>query len=204
MKREYKEVRIFQNDFLESFTHVDPIIPLILWLPVAISFIYLGVTNHGLSYIETISLGVSALFAWTALEYFLHRFAFHYPAKSKIGKRLIFMIHGLHHEEPGIPTRLLMPPLPALVIVVLFYYGLSLVLPFEYLFCFMGFFLLGYLAYDYTHYAIHHFPLKSKLGKYIKKHHIMHHNVCPDAKFGVSNPLWDFIMNTVEKRKTND
>jgi sterol desaturase/sphingolipid hydroxylase (fatty acid hydroxylase superfamily) len=63
---------------------------------------------------------------------------------------------------------------------------------------FFGFFLVGYLCYDYTHYYVHHFIPRTRWGKMIKAAHMNHHYVSPDARFGVSSPLWDYIFGTFQ------
>jgi sterol desaturase/sphingolipid hydroxylase (fatty acid hydroxylase superfamily) len=54
----------------------------------------------------------------------------------------------------------------------------------------------GYLAYDLTHYATHHFPMRSGVLKYLKRYHMQHHYKTPDARYGVSSPLWDIVFGT--------
>ena len=57
-------------------------------------------------------------------------------------------------------------------------------------------FMIGYLAYDLTHYATHHFPMRSGYAKYIKRHHMQHHYKDAETRFGVSSPLWDWVFGT--------
>jgi len=47
------------------------------------------------------------------------------------------------------------------------------------------------------HYATHHFPMRSPVAKYLKRHHMMHHYKDPDTRFGVSSPLWDKVFGTM-------
>lgn len=60
--------------------------------------------------------------------------------------------------------------------------------------------LTGYLAYDCIHYAIHHGALPS--GRVfgvlaaVKQAHLAHHFRRPDANFGISSPLVDFLLRT--------
>ena len=63
-------------------------------------------------------------------------------------------------------------------------------------------FILGYLVYDLTHYATHHFPMKRGVFKFLRRYHMQHHFKTPNARYGVSSPLWDYIFRTmpVEKR----
>lgn len=202
MARNYKNIRIFKSDFMESLTHVHPITPLLLWGPITIFLIAFG--SNQLSAGTVFVLAISALITWTFLEYCIHRFLFHYRTESKLGKYLVFLFHGLHHDEPNDPTRLVMPPFPAFLFISGFYGLFTLFLPFHEKLVFLGFFLIGYLAYDYIHYATHHFPMKNKIGKFLKKHHISHHNRYHNAKFGVSSPLWDFVFGTYEEKKVNE
>ena len=55
---------------------------------------------------------------------------------------------------------------------------------------------LGYLAYDGTHYAVHHFRMSSPWGRWIKRYHMIHHHTGVDARYGVSSPLWDWVFGT--------
>ena len=47
---------------------------------------------------------------WTLTEYWLHRVVFHFEPDHGIGARLHWMIHGVHHDHPNDPLRLVMPP----------------------------------------------------------------------------------------------
>jgi sterol desaturase/sphingolipid hydroxylase (fatty acid hydroxylase superfamily) len=63
---------------------------------------------------------------------------------------------------------------------------------------------LGYLAYDGTHYAVHHFKQRTRLGRYVRRHHMMHHHADNSGGFGVSSPLWDVIFRTMPSPKRRD
>ncbi len=193
-------VRLFASDFWEKFTHVHPVIPLLVWVPVIAALIYRSFAVHRIPGLEFALVSAAGLFTWTLIEYALHRFIFHYPAKTPFGNRMVYILHGLHHEDPQDPTRLVMPPVPALIYsTVLFVsfralFGPVLVEPF------FASFLAGYLAYDYVHYYVHHFTPKNAVGKYLKRYHMIHHFSNYDAKWGVSNPLWDYVFSTVEAK----
>ncbi len=200
----YQSIRLFKSDFLEQFTHVHPILPALLWGPVMLGLLYVSLTRLEISRSGVAILFLAGLLAWTLVEYVLHRFAFHYDAKSKFGKRIVYLMHGLHHDDPKDPTRLVMPPLPAFIYALVLYslfkfvFGPVQVMPF-----FSGF-LLGYLAYDYIHYYVHHFNPTTRLGKYLKRYHLVHHFQDHHAKWGVSSPLWDYVLGTVvDNHKAN-
>lgn len=198
-------VRMFENDFLESLSKVHWTVPLWLYVPVVLFFLYRSFYTFELTLIPVVWYFIVGLFIWTLTEYLLHRFIFHFPAKTKFGKRIHFIFHGVHHDYPKDSKRLVMPPsvsIPlAVTFYILFYYifGPVLVAPF-----FAGF-IVGYIFYDITHYAIHHFNMKSKFWLIIKNHHMLHHYKHSDKGFGVSQPAWDYVFKTTypEEKKTN-
>ena len=195
--KNYNSIRIFKNPILESMTHVHPIVPLILWVPVITYWFYEALTKDGLTIAQVLITSLIGLIVWTLTEYLLHRFVFHMKVIGPLTKRFVFLFHGLHHDDPNDPTRLVMPPVPAILIVGILYYLFSLVVPAEFLKAFMASFLIGYLIYDYIHYATHHFKMTSTVGRYLKKWHLQHHFRHEKAKYGVSSPLWDYIFRTV-------
>lgn len=192
-----ESIRIFKNPILESFTHVHPIVPLLLWGPVVIYLIYRGVSFKNITNLELLAGFIFGILLWTITEYVLHRFVFHWNAQSRGGKYFVFLFHGLHHDDPQDPTRLVMPPVPAILIVSLLWMLFSAIFPGRYIEIIMAFFLIGYLCYDYIHYATHHFAMTSKIGKYLRKYHLQHHYSGERSKYGVSSPLWDYIFLTV-------
>lgn len=194
-------VRMFKSDFMEALSRVHPAVPLIIFVPVILYMIYLSIFNFNLEIFNIIGLVVFGIFIWTITEYLLHRFIFHFEMKSKIGARIHFIFHGVHHDYPSDSRRLVMPPSVSIPLASLFYFlfkfliGDILVLPF-----FAGF-LTGYLVYDMTHYAVHHFNMHSKFWLAIKNHHIKHHYQDPDKGYGVSSPLWDYFFGTMFPKK---
>ncbi|MBT8377619.1 MAG: sterol desaturase family protein [Ignavibacteria bacterium] len=189
-------VRMFDNDFLEAFSRVHFSIPIIIYLPVIAVLTYLSVGVYNLAALTIAGLFLAGIAAWTLTEYILHRFIFHFPAKSKFGKKIHFMFHGVHHDYPSDSKRLVMPPSVSIPLAVLFYFiflaifGQALMLPF-----FAGF-ILGYLFYDITHYAIHHFNMHNKFWLAIKNHHMLHHFQDEYKGYGVSSPFWDVIFRS--------
>jgi len=198
-----ESARLFKSNFLELFTHVHWSVPIILYVPIITFFIYQAAQTSNLGWTKGIGLFVFGLFIWTLTEYLLHRFVFHYEPSSGWGKRLHFLMHGVHHDYPNDSKRLVMPPSVSIPLALLFYglflaiLGPSSISPF-----FAGF-LLGYVCYDTIHYATHHAPMKSGVALWLKHHHIRHHYRDSAKGFGVSSPLWDYVfgtMDTVEEK----
>jgi sterol desaturase/sphingolipid hydroxylase (fatty acid hydroxylase superfamily) len=189
-------VRMFENDFLEALSRVHPAVPVIIYLPVILYFLYRAVLSPELSTVNIILLILLGIAVWTFTEYALHRFIFHYKPKSKFGAKIHFMFHGVHHDYPSDSRRLVMPPSVSIPLALLFLYLFYKILgginvsPF-----FVGF-LTGYLFYDMTHYAVHHFNMHNKFWLFIKNHHMRHHYLDSQKGFGVSSPVWDDIMRT--------
>ena len=201
MKKPYDSIRIFKSDFCEFFTHVHPITPLLIWVPVLVYFLYRASAVDRLSGYSIGSLWALGLFFWTLAEYFLHRYVFHYPAEGRAQEWFQFLIHGLHHADPVDPTRLVMPPFAGVILAVLFYSSFKMFLGPLKVDPFFSGFLVGYLCYDYIHYSVHHFTPRTRLGKLIKQHHMVHHFVAHEARWGVSSPIWDHVFGTIEERK---
>jgi len=190
-----ESVRFFENDFIERFSHVHPITPVIVFVPVIGYAIYLSLGSRGLSVVATAGLFVLGLLIWTLVEYAMHRYLFHYEPKSRWGKRIHFFVHGAHHDYPQDASRLVAPPAFS-VPVALIFYGLFFVV-FGRLApgTFAGF-IFGYLCYDMIHYATHHFAMKRGAGLWLKQYHMRHHYKDDHHGYGVSSPLWDYVFGT--------
>ncbi len=202
-RRDAVPIRLFKSDFLEFFTHISPVTIIVLWLPIAVALVVYAVTNvRGPDFPAFIPLGfLVGLFLWTLAEYTLHRFLFHHKPTSPRQERILFLFHGIHHAQPQVKTRLVMPlpvSIPAFVVFLAMFYSIFSVLlrsP-QWVAPLMSGFLIGYLAYDLTHYAAHHFPMRSGYAKYIKRYHMQHHYKDTDTRFGVSSPVWDWVFRT--------
>ena len=196
-------VRMFKSDFMEAFSRVHFTVPLYIYVPVILVMLYLSIFVYYIAAINIVGLFVGGVAAWTLTEYLLHRFIFHYKAKSEFGKKIHFVFHGVHHDYPSDSKRLVMPPSVSIPLAVIFFFifrlifGEILMLPF-----FAGF-ILGYLFYDISHYAIHHFNMHSKFWLAIKNHHMLHHYQDEYKGYGVSSPFWDYVFRTDFIKKKN-
>jgi sterol desaturase/sphingolipid hydroxylase (fatty acid hydroxylase superfamily) len=170
-------------------------------VPVIIAFMYLSFFTYKISVLNNIILFIGGILTWTLAEYLLHRFVFHYKAKSEFGRRIHFIFHGVHHDYPSDSKRLVMPPSVSVPLAVLFFFIFRLIFgPFLMLPFFSGF-ILGYLFYDISHYAIHHFNMHSNFWLAIKNHHMLHHYQDEYKGYGVSSPFWDLVFGTTFGKK---
>ena len=190
-----ESVRFFENDFIERFSHVHPVTPLVVFLPVIAYTLYLAVGPRGLSIAATAGLFLLGLLIWTLVEYAMHRYLFHYEPKTRWGKRMHFFVHGAHHDYPQDATRLVAPPAFS-VPVALIFYGLFLAAFGRLAPALFAGFIFGYLCYDMIHYATHHFSMKSRVGLWLKQYHLRHHYKDDHHGYGVSSPLWDYVFRT--------
>lgn len=193
--------RMFENELLERFSRIHPSTPFVVWIPVVLFVLFRSWSRHDLSATGTVVTVVAGVITWTFAEYVLHRWVFHWTNDTPVGKRIHFLFHGVHHDFPSDKDRLVMPLLMSVPLGVIFYslfsvaVGLRLAEP-----LFAGF-AVGYLCYDGTHYAVHHFKQTTRLGRYVKRHHMLHHHADHDGGFGVSSPLWDLVFRTMPEVK---
>ncbi len=189
-------VRMFESDFMEVFSRVHFSVPLFIYLPVVFYFMYRAVYLYEQSAITILTLIILGIAVWTLTEYTLHRFIFHFEFKSEFGAKIHFIFHGVHHDYPNDSKRLVMPPSVSIPLAILFFYIFTLILGSINVAAFFVGFILGYLAYDMTHYAVHHFNMHNKFWLAIKNHHMKHHYMDSTKGFGVSSPVWDEVMGT--------
>ncbi len=205
IRRGDEPIRLFESDLLEFFTHIHPAVVVVIWLPVTVYLLVRAVQRWPAA-ISAVYLPVAVLvglFIWTFAEYVLHRFVFHFSPRAPWQERLSFLFHGVHHAQPRSKTRLVMPPAVSIPLGLLFY-GLFYLVGtalggLNWSASLFGGFILGYLIYDLSHYAMHHLSVPGHYFKLIRRHHMRHHAVTPDQRFGVSTLLWDYVFGTEPK-----
>lgn len=195
-EKAYESIRIFKNPILEALTHTHWSWPFLIFSPVCAAFLFRA------SYVSDLGLGVIAglfgvgFLGWTLAEYLLHRFILHFPEIGPRSKYWAWFSHGIHHLQPDDPTRVVLPPFFSIVLSFVFYWifratlGPILVDPF------IAGFIVGYMVYDFTHFAVHHFSPRTSFGKMVKKNHMTHHFANHNSFWGVSSPLWDYVFRT--------
>lgn len=198
-----ESARLFKSRFLEIFTYIHPATPGVIFLPVVAYFYYVAHAQY--AWFVNLGLLFAGVFLWSLTEYVMHRFLFHWPfeIKSAFGKRFHFLMHGVHHNYPRDSRRLLMPPLVSILLAFAFY-GLFFLIFAPYHQPLFAGLVLGYLWYDYTHFAVHHLPMKGRYGRFLRAHHLSHHYSDHDKSFGVSSPLWDYVFGTFRKINNSD
>lgn len=188
-----RRMRLFGHPWLEALTVVTAPAFICLWaLVLPLIFVCALVTAPDALALLWIALGVAV---WTIAEYALHRFVFHFDAQSAFLKRAIFIIHGNHHADPNDPLRNLMPPVVSLPIGALLWVASVGLFGASGSWGFLGF-MLGYVAYDLVHYACHQWPMKGRVGRLIKVHHMRHHHLRAGGNYAVTAIAWDRFLST--------
>src|SRR3954471_23652227 len=164
---------MFESRFLDRFTRVHPAVPLVIYGPVVIALAILAVHRDG--WWDTAGLVLVGYAVWTLFEYWLHRIVFHFEPQEGIGAKLHWMIHGVHHDHPNDPMRLVMPPAASIPLAVVVIGGIWLAAVAGHGPAIGAGFLIGYIVYDEIHYALHHHVPKSRLGKRLRELHMRHH-----------------------------
>lgn len=201
---QHGKAQIFKNPFLESLTKTNPIQNIIVYGITIIALITLAIMKIGLSAWTVAGLFILGVFFWTFAEYMLHRYVFHWVTEAKWSQRFHFIMHGSHHQFPRDEERLLMPPVPGLImasVLFVFFFGVFWLLGIsELTFGFFPGFFSGYLMYSFVHRATHVMRPPKKF-KNIWHHHSLHHYQYPEKAFGVSNTLWDRVFGTMPPAK---
>lgn len=198
-----ESVRMFTNPIMDKISRVHFMVPVYLYVPTVLFFLYRSVFTFQVSFFAIVGFLVLGIFLWTFTEYFLHRFLFHFEPKSEIGQRIHFITHGVHHDYPNDSKRLVMVPSISLPLAFIFYFLFVRIVGEAYVCPLFSGFVIGYLFYDLTHYALHHANFKSKFWLELKQHHMYHHYREPDKGFGVSTKFWDHIFRTLFTKDTS-
>jgi len=192
--------QLFKNLLLEKLTRTHIAIPVTIHLLVVAVVSYYALKTY--TWYLFAELFVLGTLTWTLAEYIVHRFVYHTKTENKLWLKIQHLGHGIHHQYPKDPTRLAMPPLPALVLAGGFFVIFWLLMS-TYSIAFFPGFLFGYVLYISMHYAQHRiaspiYPPFRRLWKY----HALHHYKFPETKaFGVSTTLWDWVFGTLPPLK---
>jgi dihydroceramide fatty acyl 2-hydroxylase len=184
---------------LDRLTRVHPAVPAILYGPVIVVLAAFAIDR--MSVLSTLTWAVLGYALWTLTEYWLHRVVFHWEPEQGIGAKLHWLIHGVHHEHPNDPHRLVMPPSASIPLAAIFLlvYRLAFGAP-EWLAVSAGF-LLGYIVYDTMHWYLHHRIPRSRVGKRLRELHLRHHFQDDTRGFGISAPYWDRVFRTAPRSR---
>lgn len=191
--------QMFQNPFLEKLSRTHISIPITMFLVIGTVSFYQGMTTTPIPLLKGLGVLLIGLLAFTFVEYMMHKYFFHMVPNTKVKDKLQYSVHGVHHDYPKDKDRLAMPPL------ISAFYALILYLVFDFIMgdmalYFLPGFLIGYALYLGVHFVVHAYQPPKNFLKALWVNHAIHHYKNPDVAFGVSSPLWDYILGTMPKK----
>ena len=193
------QARLFQSEYLEIMTKTHPLVIYSIYFPIIAFLLYYGDAYKQLSAMNEVLLFISGAFFWTLFEYLMHRYMFHIISENPRLQKIIYKLHGVHHEFPRDKERLFMPPVPSIIVACIMFSITYSIMGWNALAFFPGF-VFGYLLYGSMHFAIHAFPPPRALKALWRNHHLHHYK--SDAQgFGVSSVLWDIVFRTVPEKE---
>ena len=178
----------------------NPWMAMSLWIPVTGLLLTVSLWNHPVTWAAALIYIALGLFAWTLVEYFLHRYVFHWVDESEKRRAYSKVASGLHiehHQSTSQEDLIIAPPAVSLIFATLIF-GIFLAATRSSAAAALletGL-IAGYLFYEWVHYGAHRFHPKSLVGKFLRKYHLQHHHKCPDRQFGVTTPIWDHVFGT--------
>jgi dihydroceramide fatty acyl 2-hydroxylase len=190
---------MFESRVLDFFSRVHPAVPPALFLPVIVAMVSWSLAQ--VSVAATVGLAAAGYAGWTLFEYWLHRLVFHFEPAGGAGARLHWIIHGIHHEHPNDPMRLVMPPAVSVPLAALVFAALYAAFGARWTPGLAAGFFTGYVVYDMLHYYLHHFTPHGRLGKMLRERHMRHHFQDDTRGFGISAPYWDEVFRTSPSRR---
>ena len=185
---------MFESRLLDFFSRVHPAVPVAIFGPGVAVLVVWSLSVQ--SVLVTLALAVGGYALWTLFEYWLHRIVFHFEPQDGFGARMHWIIHGVHHDHPNDPMRLVMPPAVSVPLGAAVFGLLYLAFGPGYAPGLGAGFFLGYLVYDMMHYYLHHFTPRGRLGRMLRERHMRHHFQDDTKGFGISAPYWDEVFGT--------
>jgi sterol desaturase/sphingolipid hydroxylase (fatty acid hydroxylase superfamily) len=191
---------MFESRVLDALSRVHPVVPVLIFVP-GIAVLEAWSLRH-VSVLVSLGLLLAGYAMWTLFEYWLHRIVFHFEPEDGLGARLHWIIHGVHHDHPNDPMRLVMPPSVSVPLGAAVFGVLYLIFGSDYAPGIGAGFFVGYLVYDMMHYYLHHFRPHGRLGRMLRERHMRHHFQDDTRGFGISAPYWDEVFRTSPRARS--
>ena len=192
--------QMFQNPVLERISRTHISVPLILFFSISSVSLYYAVTSTAIGFGTGLLVILAGIFVFTFVEYMMHKYFFHMEPDTPVKDKLQYSVHGVHHDYPKDKDRLAMPPFISIAYAFIFYGVFTLIMG-DYALYFLPGFLFGYASYLGVHYMVHAYQPPKNFLKILWVNHAVHHYKDPDVAFGVSSPLWDFLLGTMPKKE---
>src|SRR5437763_16682645 len=92
------QAQLFRNHYLEHLTKTPPLVVWGMYLPIIVFLLYYSNAFAGLDSLQMLFTFLGGIFFWTFFEYIMHRFVFHMIAESERTRKIVYVMHGNHHE----------------------------------------------------------------------------------------------------------
>jgi sterol desaturase/sphingolipid hydroxylase (fatty acid hydroxylase superfamily) len=183
------------------FTGWKQLMPVYFYVALDVCLIALN-RSQRFSWLQNSLLFVLGVFSWMLIEYGLHRFIFHYRARSEFGKKILYAAHLAHHDDPYAKDRLVASLVLSLPVATAYFVLVLLVTrslhAASYLFTGLT---AGYFCYEWFHFQAHHGRSRLRALKYLRTYHLLHHHKTPELRFGVTSPLLDVLFGTFQPQR---
>ncbi|MEM7508455.1 MAG: sterol desaturase family protein [Pseudomonadota bacterium] len=168
-----------------------------IWLGLPAVILPLALVFGGFAPWLVVGAFLLGLATWSPVEYILHRWIMHWQPANP---RLHFWVeklfpHDGHHLRPDDPGTVRRQQYPLCMMLVVFLVA-SIVVPMALTAPFFAGIGVGYLLYELVHFAIHQCPMAGPIGAKLKRNHYFHHFRDDTRNFGLTSPLWDWIVGT--------
>ena len=190
--------KMFDNPMLEKLSRTHISIPISIYALTGIGLATYSYLYTALPTFLIAILFIGGILTFTLAEYWVHRSVYHIETDTEKKKKFQYTVHGVHHEYPKDKSRLAMPPVISITIVLILL-GLFRLLIGVYAFAFLPGFFFGYAGYLFIHYIVHAYQPPKNFFKFFWLHHAQHHYKDGLSAFGVSTPLWDYVFGTMPK-----
>ena len=148
-------------------------------------------SGTGIQWAEWMFWSFVGFFAWTLLEYVVHRWVYHAVPFFRD-------LHNAHHSEPA--AYIGAPPGVTILLICLLFFAPWMTASFLVASGLTAGMLIGYMAYMLVHHSAHFRRLAATSWfSATRRHHALHHHHSVSCNFGVTTRVWDHIFGTAFK-----
>jgi sterol desaturase/sphingolipid hydroxylase (fatty acid hydroxylase superfamily) len=162
----------------------------------------LGLAFRSRHVATTVLFFASGVFAWTALEYWVHRNILHgrFPDGDGVLQHLLHRyfdhLHLEHHQRPWDGDHIngtLKDTVPFAALFI----AASFLAPVHTMPVFVAGLLQAYVVEEWVHQSVHFYHFRSRYFRYIRAHHLYHHSpIGSEVGYGLTNGFWDIVWST--------